>query len=117
MPSQALADAFLVLWVWPSHLALPVLLATVVLARDVDRHPAFVNMVMTEIIAGVFTSVLYVLSSVFAAGAYGPCYRLYAGKAHVDGPLPSLSLCSFQASVLSGTITLYAHPLLTSSGR
>jgi hypothetical protein len=60
MPSQALADAFLVLWVWPSHLALPALLATVVLARNVDRHPAFLNMIVTEILGGIFTSILCV---------------------------------------------------------
>jgi hypothetical protein len=49
-----------VLWVWPSHLALPALLATVVLARNVDRHPAFLNMIVTEILGGIFTSILCV---------------------------------------------------------
>jgi hypothetical protein len=59
MASQAVVNAFFVLWMWPSHLALPILVATVLFARPkIERHPAFVNMCITEILGGIAMSIL-----------------------------------------------------------
>ncbi|KAF9268233.1 hypothetical protein L218DRAFT_1073564 [Marasmius fiardii PR-910] len=73
---------FLVLNVVPSHSALP-LLVFLVLARRIQRHATFVNLMFVFIIVGVSSSIL-----------------LYAGK-HT-GPEPSKTLCLFQASLLYG---------------
>jgi len=96
MPSQAIANAFLILWVWPSHFALPLLVATILFARPrVERHPAFVNMCITEMIGGICMSIL-----------------LYTNHFDVNGPQPPKALCVFQASLLAGANTLTNISLL-----
>jgi hypothetical protein len=115
MASQAVWDAFFVLWVWPSHVGLPLLVATVLFARPrVERHPAFINMCVTEIIAGVFTSLLYVwlLRLIRDHFLTSFVYRLYTGHADVNGPQPGLALCQFQASLLAGANTMASFSLL-----
>ncbi|ESK93752.1 hypothetical protein Moror_1450 [Moniliophthora roreri MCA 2997] len=74
--------AFLVLNIWTSHFALPILLF-IVLAKKVQRHATFANLIAVFIIVGISSSLL-----------------LYAGK-H-EGPEPSKILCLFQASLLYG---------------
>ncbi|KLO16369.1 hypothetical protein SCHPADRAFT_823375, partial [Schizopora paradoxa] len=81
--------AWLVLNVWPSHLGLPLLVATILLARNIRRHATFINMIVTWMIVGFSSSLL-----------------LYAG--FQTGPEPPKSLCLLQASLL------YAQPGMTS---
>jgi hypothetical protein len=52
--------AWLVLNMWPSHLGLPLLIGTVLLAKNVQRHPAFVNMCIIWNIVGLSSTILYV---------------------------------------------------------
>jgi len=81
--------AWLVLNVWPSHLGLPLLVATILLARNIRRHATFINMCITWMIVGFSSSLL-----------------LYAG--FQTGPEPPKSLCVLQAALL------YAQPGMTS---
>ncbi|KAJ8086185.1 hypothetical protein PM082_005008 [Marasmius tenuissimus] len=74
--------AFLVLNIWTSHFALPLLLF-LVLSKQVKRHATFANLMAVFIIVGISSSLL-----------------VYGGK-HT-GPEPSKALCLFQASLLYG---------------
>jgi hypothetical protein len=115
MASQAVWDAFFVLWMGPSHVGLPLLVATVLFARPrVERHPAFINMCVTEIIAGVFMSLLCVwfLRLMCDHLLTSFVYRLYTHHADVNGPQPGLALCQFQAAVLAGANTMTSFSLL-----
>ncbi|KAI5124754.1 hypothetical protein M0805_005388 [Coniferiporia weirii] len=87
--NQAARIAWLVLNIWPSHLGLPVLIATILLAKHIRRHATFVNMCITWMIVGFSSSLL-----------------LYAG--FQTGPEPPRLLCLIQASLL------YGQPGLTS---
>ncbi|RDB20443.1 hypothetical protein Hypma_012473 [Hypsizygus marmoreus] len=81
--------AYLVLNIWPSHFGIPVLLAIIFFSKKIQRHPTFVNLCITFIIAGISASLL-----------------AYVGKA--TGPEPSPVLCLLQASLL------YGYPPMTS---
>ncbi|KAH0587105.1 hypothetical protein H2248_005922 [Termitomyces sp. 'cryptogamus'] len=80
--------AFLVLNIWPSHFAIP-LLFVVIYFRKIERHATFINLGVTFIIAGISSTLL-----------------LYAGK--TTGPEPAPVLCLLQASLL------YGYPPMTS---
>ncbi|KIK55180.1 hypothetical protein GYMLUDRAFT_48158 [Collybiopsis luxurians FD-317 M1] len=80
---------FLALNMWSSHFGLPILLATVLFSKRVQRHPTFINLLIVYIIVGISFSLL-----------------AYAGKA--VGPEPSFALCLIQASLL------YGMPAITS---
>ncbi|KAF8075989.1 hypothetical protein FPV67DRAFT_1649046 [Lyophyllum atratum] len=86
--------AFLVLNIWPSHFGLPVLLGIIFYSKKIQRHPTFINLCITFIIAGMQVS--HLSSSLLA----------YAGK--TTGPEPSPVLCLLQASLL------YGYPPMTS---
>ena len=53
--------AWLVLNVWPSHLGLPILIATILIARNINRHATFINMCITWMVVGFSSSLLCVL--------------------------------------------------------
>lgn len=79
---------FLVLNVWASHSALPIMLF-LVLSKRVQRHATFANLLACFTVVGISSDIL-----------------LYAGK--YEGPEPSKLLCLFQASLL------YGMPFITS---
>jgi hypothetical protein len=79
--NHATLVAWLVLNVWPSHFALPLLLLIITLSRKIQRHATFINMLIIWIIVGLSSSIL-----------------LYAGD--TTGPEPPKALCLFQASLL-----------------
>ena len=56
--NHATLIAWLVLNVWPSHLGLPLLISTLLLARNIRRHATFVNMCITWMIVGFSSSLL-----------------------------------------------------------
>ena len=45
--------AYLVLYIWPSHLGLPILLAIILFSNRVRRHPTFTNFVIVFMIVGL----------------------------------------------------------------
>ena len=53
--------AWLVLNIWPSHLGLPLLIGTILLAKSIRRHATFINLCVTWIIVGISSSLLYVV--------------------------------------------------------
>jgi hypothetical protein len=75
--------AFVVLNMWPSHFALPLLLAICTFSKKVQRHPTFLNLCITFILVGVSSSLLVYTST-------------------TTGPEPPKMLCLFQASLLYG---------------
>lgn len=79
--NHATLVAWLVLNVWPSHLALPLLLLTITLSKSIQRHATFINMLVVWIIVGISSSIL-----------------LYTGD--TVGPEPSKMICLLQASLL-----------------
>ncbi|KAF5333689.1 hypothetical protein D9611_002278 [Ephemerocybe angulata] len=83
-PSQL--TAFLVLNIWTSHAGLPFLLAVVLLAKGVKRHPTFANLCIAFMIIGFASSLL----------VYGSA---------TSGPEPPPVLCLLQASLLYGMPT------------
>jgi hypothetical protein len=56
--SKAELIAWLVLNVWPSHMGLPLLISTILLAKNIRRHATFVNMCVTWMIVGFSSSLL-----------------------------------------------------------
>jgi len=80
---------WLVLNIWPSHFGIPILLAVILFSKGVRRHPTFINLCITFLIAGISSSLL-----------------AYAGK--ITGPEPAPMLCLLQASLL------YGYPPMTS---
>ncbi|KAL5487907.1 hypothetical protein ACEPAI_6015 [Sanghuangporus weigelae] len=87
--NSATLIAWLVLNVWPSHLGLPLLIITILVAKNIRRHATFINLCVTWIIVGLSSSLL-----------------LYAG--FQTGSEPPRLLCLTQASLL------YGQPGLTS---
>ncbi|KAH8118481.1 hypothetical protein DFH11DRAFT_675552 [Phellopilus nigrolimitatus] len=81
--NQAARIAWLVLNIWPSHLGLPLLIATILLTRNIRRHATFINMCITWMIVGFSSTLL-----------------LYAG--FQTGPEPPRLLCLIQSSLLYG---------------
>ncbi|KAF6762826.1 hypothetical protein DFP72DRAFT_841902 [Ephemerocybe angulata] len=88
-PSQL--TAFLVLNIWTSHAGLPFLLAVVLLAKGVKRHPTFANLCIAFMIIGL---------------VYGSA---------TSGPEPPPVLCLLQASLLYGMPTFF-HARLAGCG-
>lgn len=58
--TQAELVLFLVLNMWPSHLGLPLLLATVIFSKKVHRHPTFINLCIVFILVGMCADFLLV---------------------------------------------------------
>ncbi|EIN10473.1 hypothetical protein PUNSTDRAFT_142483 [Punctularia strigosozonata HHB-11173 SS5] len=85
------AIAWLVMWVWPSHFGLPLLAAICLLSGTVTRHPLFLNLIITEILAGLSNSIL-----------------LYTGHWRATGPQPSVNVCLFQAGLGNGEASMTA---------
>jgi len=81
--NQAELVAWLIMNVWPSHLGLPLLISTILLARHIRRHATFINLCITWMVVGFSSSLL-----------------LYAG--FQTGPEPPKPLCIIQASLLYG---------------
>ena len=50
--------AWLVLNIWPSHLGLPLLIITILIAKNIRRHATFINLCVTWIIVGISSSLL-----------------------------------------------------------
>ncbi|KAL5527524.1 hypothetical protein ACEPAG_6325 [Sanghuangporus baumii] len=87
--NSATLVAWLVLNIWPSHIGLPLLIITILAAKNIRRHATFINLCVTWIIVGLSSSLL-----------------LYTG--FQTGPEPPRLLCLAQASLL------YGQPGLTS---
>ncbi|PAV21144.1 40S ribosomal S7 [Pyrrhoderma noxium] len=81
--NNKLLTAWLVLNVWPSHLGLPLLIGTILLAKNIRRHATFINLCITWMIIGFSSSIL-----------------LYSS--HQTGPEPPRYICLVQASLLYG---------------
>lgn len=58
--TQAQLVAWLILQIWPSHIGLPVIVATVVLCNKIYRHPVFTNLCCAWIFVGIASSLLWV---------------------------------------------------------
>ncbi|TEB35553.1 hypothetical protein FA13DRAFT_1728387 [Coprinellus micaceus] len=78
---------FLVFNMFSSHAGLPILLAIILIAKGVQRHPTFANLCVAFIIVGFSSTLL-----------------LYASA--ITGPEPPEVLCLLQASLLYGMPTL-----------
>ena len=50
--------AWVVMNVWPSHLGLPLLISTILLSKNINRHATFINMCITWMIVGFSSSLL-----------------------------------------------------------
>ncbi|TFK56127.1 hypothetical protein OE88DRAFT_712810 [Heliocybe sulcata] len=87
--NHTLTIVWLVLNIWPSHLGLPVLVATIYLSRRVYRNPTFLSMCITWWIDGLASSLLF-----------------WSG--HQTGSDPSYGLCLAQASLLYGVPAMTA---------
>ncbi|KAF7331774.1 hypothetical protein MKEN_00057300 [Mycena kentingensis (nom. inval.)] len=84
---------FLFLNIWPSHIGLPVLLATILFNKRVNRHPTFISLCAGFILIGVAS-----------------CLLLYAGA--TTGPEPTKELCLLQASILYVRLSALVASLL-----
>jgi hypothetical protein len=82
--SHPLSIAFFVLWLVPTVLGLPAILAALVFGRDVPRRPAVASLAASFMLSGVVYSLLLIL-------------RIFDG--HIR---PSAGLCAAQASLVAG---------------
>lgn len=57
--NSAALIAWLFLNIWPSHLGLPLLILTILFAKNIRRHATFINLCVTWIIVGLSSSLLY----------------------------------------------------------
>jgi hypothetical protein len=82
--SHPLSIAFFVLWLVPTLLALPPVVAALVFGRDLPRRAAVTSLVSAFILSGAVYSILLVA-------------RIFNGHLR-----PSAGLCAAQASLVAG---------------
>jgi hypothetical protein len=96
--SRPLSIAFFVLWFIPTFAGLPLLLATLLFGRDVNRRGSTISLTVALIFAGVLHSLL-----------------LFASGFNLDRIVPSGALCASQASMIAGVEILYVRWSFTTS--
>ena len=98
---HSILTAWLAFQIASGSVGLPILILTFLFAKNVQRHPMLINMCITWAIAGLSSTLLYV---VIDLACVNPRIKLptrfYARKER--GPEPSKPLCIAQASLLYG---------------